>query len=147
MEQILPYLLCSALYAAVASALVRVLSHPGANRAQRPAAWHLATVFPLAIHTFLIYRSVFHGDEMYMGVGNSISAIIWLTVLMYWLAGFFYRLEGLQVLIAGAAAVLVWAPLLLPSMRPLGHRDLPAFPLHFLIALVAFSLFIIAFLQ
>jgi ABC-type uncharacterized transport system permease subunit len=147
MERILPYLVCSALYAAVAFVLVRVLSRPAPDRQGRPAALHFATVVPLAIHTFLIYRSIFSGDEMYMGVGNSISAIIWLTVLLYWLAGFFYRLEGLQVLIAAAAAVLVWAPLLLPSVRPLGHRDLPAFPLHFMIALLAFSLFVIAFLQ
>ena len=84
---------------------------------------------------------------MYLGVGDSISVIIWLTVLIYWLGGFFYRLEGLQVFIAGAAALLVWFPLLLPSVRPLAHTDLPAFRLHLLISLLAYSLFTIASLQ
>jgi ABC-type uncharacterized transport system permease subunit len=147
MDRILPYLLCSASYAAVAFALLRALSQPGHSRLGRPAALHLATAVPLAIHTFLLYRSVFTGDEMYLGVGASMSAIIWLTVLIYWLAGFFYRLEGLQVFIAAAGAVLVWAPLVWPSVHSLPHASLPAFRLHTLIALLAFSLFVIAFLQ
>jgi ABC-type uncharacterized transport system permease subunit len=147
MDQILPYLLCSALYAGVAFALVRALSRPAPNSPAAVKALHLAVGLPLAIHTFLLYRSVFNGAQMYFGVGNSVSVIIWLTVLIYWLAGFFYRLEGLQVFIAGAAAILVWSPLVFPSVRPLSHTDSPAFRLHLLISLLAYSLFTIASLQ
>jgi ABC-type uncharacterized transport system permease subunit len=145
MDRILPYLLCSAGYAAVAFALVRVLSRPGPRQPGNPP--HLAIALPLALHTWLLYRSIFNGSQMYFGVGDSISVIIWLTVLIYWLGGFFYRLEGVQVFIAGAAAVLVWFPLLLPAVRPLAHTDLPAFRLHLLISLLAYSLFTIASLQ
>ncbi len=53
---------------------------------------------------------------MYLGVGVSISVIIWLTALIYWIGGFFYRLEGLQVFVLGTASVLVLLPLLLPSV-------------------------------
>jgi ABC-type uncharacterized transport system permease subunit len=84
---------------------------------------------------------------MYLGVGNSISVIVWLTVLIYWVSGFFHRLESLQIVIASAAAVFVLSPLALPSVHPLSHTDLPAFRLHLIISLMAYSLFMIASLQ
>jgi ABC-type uncharacterized transport system permease subunit len=147
MPEILLYLLCSALYAAVAVLLARAMSRPVLERPPGANTLHLATALPLVLHTALLYRSVFAGGQMFLGVGNSVSVIIWLTVLIYWAGGFFHRLEGLQVLIAGAAAILVWSPLAFPSMRPLTHTDLPAFRLHLLISLLAYSLFTIASLQ
>lgn len=147
MPEILPYLTCSALYVAVAIALARAMSRPdhGGQLGQR--GLHLATALPLALHTALLYGSVFAGGQMYLGVGNSVSVIIWLTVVIYWVGSFFQRLEGLQVFINAAAALLVWSPLLLPSVRPLSHIDIPAFRLHLLISLLAYSLFTIASLQ
>jgi ABC-type uncharacterized transport system permease subunit len=147
MPQILPYLLCSALYAAVAALLVRALTRPQGKSDNRVRILHTATAVPLLLHTALLYRSMFAGEAMYLGVGDFISAIIWLTVLIYWLFGLFYRIEGLQVFILGAAAILVWASVALPAVRPLTHTDLPAFRLHLLISLLAYSLFTIASLQ
>ena len=49
--------------------------------------------------------------------------------------------------IAGAAAILVLVPVVLPPVQPLSHTDLPAFRVHLLIALLAYSLFTIASLQ
>ena len=147
MPEILPYLLCSALYAAVAVALAHAMSRPDQSGPRGRGTLHLATALPLALHTALLYGSVFAGGQMYLGVGNAMSVIIWLTVLIYWTGSFFQRLEGLQVFIDGAAALLVWSPLLLPSVHPLSHIDSPAFRLHLLIALLAYSLFTIASLQ
>lgn len=147
MAQILPYLLCSALYAAVAVVLARAMARPDWSAPLGRGTLHLATALPLALHTALLYGSVFAGGQMYLGVGNSVSVIIWLTVLIYWGGSFFQRLEGLQVFINAAAALLVWAPLLLPSVHPLSHIDLPAFRAHLLISLLAYSLFTIASLQ
>lgn len=147
MPRILPYLLCSALYAVVAVVLARTMSRVDSKAQLENGALHLATALPLALHTALLYASVFAGGQIYLGVGVSISAIIWLTVLIYWAGSFFQRLEGLQVFINAAAAVLVWAPLLLPSVRPLPHTDIPAFGAHVLISLLSYSLFTIASLQ
>lgn len=146
MSQILPYLLSSAGYAAVALALARALSLTG-PRATPPRHLHVALIVPLALHTLVLYQSMFNGSEMFFGVGDSISVIVWLSVMIYWIGGFFYRLEGLQVFIAGGAAALVWSPLVLPAVRPLVHTALPAFRLHLLISLAAYSLFTIASLQ
>lgn len=147
MPEILPYLVCSALYAAVAFQLIRVIASGGRDARFGPRALHTAIALPLALHTLLLYRSVFAGAEMYLGVGNAISVIIWLTVLIYWVGGFYYRLEGLEAIITGAAALLTWWPLLLPSPHPLTHTNLIAFRLHLVISLLAFSLFTIASLQ
>ena len=149
---ILPYLACGAAYAVIAMLLYRHLALAAASGPAPPdvpglTTLHLATLLPLLIHTWLLYGSVFGADGMYLGVGSSVSVIIWLTVLIYWLGGFFYRLEGLQIFILGAASVLVLFPLLFPSVRPLSHTELAAFRLHLLISLLAYSLFTIASLQ
>ncbi|PWT76307.1 MAG: cytochrome C biogenesis protein [Proteobacteria bacterium] len=147
MSQILPYLLCSALYAGVAALLMRIVSVTGNAIPLAPRALHFAGLAPLVLHTVLLAGAIFAGDRMYLGVGSSVSLIIWLTVLIYWTGGIFYRLEGLEAIIFGAAAVLVWAPLLLPSVRPLAHTDQPAFYVHLMISMLASSLFTIAALQ
>jgi ABC-type uncharacterized transport system permease subunit len=146
MPGILPHLVCAALYAAAAALLYRSLA---GDLESGPAlgALHWATLPALLLHTWLLYRMVFAPDGMYLGVGTSISVIIWLTVVIYWLGSFFYRLHGLQVLILGAAAGLVLLPALLPSVHPLSHTNLPAFRLHLLISMLAYSLFTIASLQ
>jgi ABC-type uncharacterized transport system permease subunit len=146
MPGILPYLLCAAAYATLAALLYRSLARPGGS-ASTARALHVATAAPLALHTWLLYAAVFQEGGMYLGVGTSVSVIIWLTVLIYWIGGFYYRLEGLQLLILAAAAVLVLAPLAAPSVRPLAHTELPAFRLHLIISLLAYSLFTIASLQ
>src|SRR5262249_54139087 len=133
MAGILPYLLCSALYAVVAGLLAHAMSRPNLPTAIGPRALHLAIALPFALHTVLLYRSVFAGEQMFLGVGNVVSIVIWLTVLIYWSVGFFQRLEGLQVMIAGAAAVLLLTPLLLPPVAPVAHAGAPAFRAHLLI--------------
>jgi ABC-type uncharacterized transport system permease subunit len=150
MPGILPHLLCAAGYACIALLLLRSLTAASREPAQPPhrlRLLHLLTAVPLAIHAWLLHASVFAGDGIYLGVGVSVSVIIWLAALIYWIGGFFYRLEGLQVFVLSAAAVLVLLPLLLPSVKPLTHTDLPAFRAHLIIALTAFSLFTIASLQ
>src|SRR6266850_6768683 len=149
MGDILLHLLVSLGYAALAFFLWRDALLPSPPQGgQSRARWaHAALIAPLSLHAWLLARAAFGPEGLYLGVGNSVSVIIWLTVLIYWAGSFFQRLEGLQVLINGAAALLLWTPLLLPSMRPLSHIDLPAFRAHLLISLLAYSLFTIASLQ
>jgi len=150
MPGILPHLLCAAGYACIAILLLRVLTAAPNDPAHAPQtlrALHLLTALPLALHAWLLHASVFADNAIYLGVGASVSVIIWLAALIYWIGGFFYRLEGLQVFVLGCAAVLVLLPLVLPSVKPLTHTDLPAFRAHLIIALAGFSLFTIACLQ
>ena len=149
MNNILLHLLVSSGYAGLAIFLWRDALTPAA--AQDPltrSPWaHVALIMPLGLHALLLTRAVFSGDALYLGVGTAISVIIWLTALIYWTWSFFYRLEGLQVLVVPAAAGLSLLPLALPSVHPLANTHMAAFKAHLIISLLAYSLFTIASLH
>ena len=149
MDDILLHLLVSFGYAGLAIFLWRdALAKTGLTGAPARSTWpHLALILPLTLHAALLVRAVFAGDAFYLGVGIAISVIIWLTALIYWVGGFFYRLEGLQVLVLPAAALLSLLPLALPAGHPLTNTHLAAFKAHLVISLLAYSLFTIASLH
>jgi ABC-type uncharacterized transport system permease subunit len=95
----------------------------------------------------LLGRSLFAPDGLHLGLANALSAILWLTVLIYWVGNFFHRLDGLQALVLPLAAAAVLLPAVMPSPRALPNTDLTAFKVHLLIALLAYSLFTIASLH
>jgi ABC-type uncharacterized transport system permease subunit len=140
MNDILLHLLATAAYAALAVLLGRHV----ALGAQPPQWLHAALLLPISLHAVLLWNSIFVGDVMYLGVGSTISLILWLTVSIYWVSGFLYRLEGLQIFLLPAAALLSWLPQLFPAVHPLGNAHLFAFKAHLLISLAAYSLFTIA---
>lgn len=149
MPPILAYLLASLLYAALAAYFWRARrqgASRGAGAAPRP--WeHYAIGAPLLVHSYSLQLTLFAGGDIHLGVGNAISAIIGLTVLVYWVASFFYRVQALQALIAPVAALTALAPAIFPSLHPLAHTELAAFRVHLLIGILAYSLFTIAALH
>src|SRR5665647_981934 len=112
-----------------------VLSHNGIG--------HLVLV-PLALHGYLLGQSIFSGGGFDLGVLHALSLIVWLTLLVYWVARFFYPIGGLQTLVLPVAAVVVVLPELFPSDHLLAHTDLFAFKAHITAAMLAYSLFTIA---
>jgi ABC-type uncharacterized transport system permease subunit len=102
---------------------------------------------PLALHGGLLARSIFAGEGLHLGLANAVSAIVWLTVLIYWLGNFFYRLDGLQALVLPLAAAAALLPAILPAAPELPNTHLAAFKIHLLIAMLAYSLFTIASLH
>jgi ABC-type uncharacterized transport system permease subunit len=117
------------------------------QRALSPMTDHYAVFVPLALHAFLLGRSLFAPDGLHLGLANALSAILWLTVLIYWIGNFFYRLDGLQALVLPLAAAAVILPGVMPPARALANTDLIAFKMHLLIAMLAYSLFTIASLH
>ena len=110
--------------------------------------WEKAAILlPLLLHTFLLYQSIWSDQGLNLGVGNAVSAIVWLAVLIYWVASFRYNLEGLQTLVLGVACASVLLPVVLPVAHRLPYTQLPAFKAHLLVALLAYSLFTIAALH
>jgi len=151
MLPILPYVINALLYAAIGFMLVRGISRqpmpgPSASRG-KPHPTHFLILVPLALHTSLLARAMFSGGEMYMSVGTALSTIVWLSVLIYWLGNFFYRLEGVHALVIPVAAVGVLMPILLPPARPLANAGMPFFRVHLVISMLAYSLFTIASLH
>ncbi len=84
-------------------------------------------------------------EGLNLGVSNSISLIVWLTVAIYWLA---------SLAVPGLASIQgLWAPIALgavmlqaccPSHYVVHYGGDPLFTLHFAIAMLAYSLFIVA---
>jgi ABC-type uncharacterized transport system permease subunit len=107
-------------------------------------AGRLAILAPLTLHGVLLYLSLFPGAGLNLGVGNTVSAISWLTVLVYWLASFRYNMEGLQTLVLPGAAICLLTPLIFPEAHTIAHTELPLFKVHLLISVLAYSLFTIA---
>lgn len=148
MSGIFLYLLTALLYAGLGAYFWRATWHGGAqNGAAQPAWERLAILAPLLLHTFLLYQSLFADVGFNLGVGNAVSAIVWLTLFIYWLGNFRYNLAGLQALVLPVASVSVLLPVLLPETHPLTHTGLPLFKVHLLISMLAYSLFTIAALH
>ena len=151
MPEIVPYLVNALLYAALAFYSWRSRWRPAGDAPPITGSFnvaeHYAMLVPLGMHTVLILRAAFEPDGLHLGVGNAVSAILWLTVLIYWIGNFFYRLDGLQALVLPAAAVAALLPGLLPSPRPLPDTELLVVKVHILIAMLAYALFTIASLH
>ena len=152
-QGILPHLICALLYAALAFYFWRRhWSDTGsvgadAETVARRGIEHAALLAPFALHTFLLAGSLFGGNGLYLGVGNALSLILWLTVLIYGLGSLFYRLDGLHALVMPAAAVAVLLPVVFPATHALANTETLAFKAHLLIAMLAYSLFTIASLH
>jgi ABC-type uncharacterized transport system permease subunit len=137
------------LYSALGLIFWRSIWRPASPEAAQHAteasvAGRLAILAPLALHGALLYPSLFPGAGLNLGVGNTISAISWLTVLVYWLASFRYNMECLQTMVLPGAALCLLLPLAFPEAHAIPHTELPLFKVHLLISLLAYSLFTIA---
>ncbi len=99
----------------------------------------------LVLHGMLVYRGVMTTRGLDLGVANAISLLVWLTVLIYWLAGLaFQGLSGILRLMAPVALAAVLLQLTVPTHHYVTYGGSPLFTLHFAIAMLAYSLFIVA---
>jgi ABC-type uncharacterized transport system permease subunit len=147
------YFIAALLYAALAfqgwsGSWLAGVRHDGAAQVANQIAWQkLAIPVALLLHAALLYRSIFTAAGVNLGLGNAVSLIVWLTVAVYWLGSLFYRLAALQTLILPIAAICVIVPAVLPNPHPLPYAATPAFTLHLIISMLAYSLFTIAALH
>ena len=154
MQSILLHVLCVALYGALAVYFWRrhwaVAANGGDARngpGTRRGIEYAGLLFPFALHSVLLSQSLVADGGLYLGVGNAISLILWLTVLIYGLGSLYCRLDGLHALVMPAAAVAVVLPVVFPAARALANTETLAFRAHLLISMLAYSLFTIASLH
>jgi len=120
---------------------------PPASQAAMLRSWERAAILvPLAFHAWLLYQGIFAPAELRFGFAYALSAMLWLAVVIYWVESLFFRLEGMQPLVLGSAAVCLLLPLWFPG-RMLAHGMEPDFRLHLSLAIVAYSVFTIAVLH
>lgn len=121
---------------------------PEPSTRQGLEAWERsALLVPLALHGWVLYQGVF-AHELHFGFAPALSVMMWLGVAIYWIESFFYNLEGMQPLVLPLAAVAVPLPAIFPGLASsVAHAQAFEFKLHLGLAMVAYSLFVIALLH
>jgi ABC-type uncharacterized transport system permease subunit len=150
MSPILLHLTAAALYVGLAFLSWRgrwrgaALDRPPAGLAE----WQrVGLLVALLAHGVALAGEIFPGDAMHFSFSIALSMIFWLAIAFYWIESFYARMEGLQMLGLPAAAVGVLLPMLFPSQHLLTNIDSAQFRAHFLIAMLAYSLFTLAALH
>jgi ABC-type uncharacterized transport system permease subunit len=144
------HLLAAALYAGLAGHLWRVRWRGPAL--DRPAGGLKTTersllLIALIAHAVSLRMSVFDGSTMRFGFAVAISVMLWLAIALYWIESFYARMDGLQVLALPLGAIGALLPVLFPEAHILENASSPGFRLHFLMAMLAYSLFTLAALH
>jgi ABC-type uncharacterized transport system permease subunit len=103
-----------------------------------------AVLLPLVLHGYLLYDTLWFAGSLNLGLMNALSLILWMTILVYWLAHFFYSLASLKALVLPLAGVAALLPLLFPATNVVPQHTSWAFDAHVLVAMLAYSLFTIA---
>jgi ABC-type uncharacterized transport system permease subunit len=123
------------------------------RRHRQPAAglqpWERAAILlPLVLHGWTLVEALFVTTPVRFGFAQALSVMLWLGVAVYWVENFLYHLEGVEPLVLGAAALAAPLPALFPGL-PLGDARLHSieFRLHLVLAMIAYSLFVIAVLH
>ena len=99
----------------------------------------------LVLHGMLVYRGILTPEGLDLGVANAISLIVWLTVLIYWLGGLaFDGLSSILGMMAPVAFVAVLLQAAIPTHHYVTYGGSALFTLHFVIAMLAYSLFTVA---
>ncbi|ENO89753.1 cytochrome C assembly protein [Thauera linaloolentis 47Lol = DSM 12138] len=101
----------------------------------------------LMAHGVALHTAIFPGEQMRFGFGVAMSLMVWLAICFYWVESLYTRLDGLHAVImpAGVAASVV--PMLFPGEHVLTNAASPTFRAHFVIAMLAYSLFTLAALH
>ncbi|PKO89122.1 MAG: cytochrome C biogenesis protein [Betaproteobacteria bacterium HGW-Betaproteobacteria-12] len=103
--------------------------------------WERAAIAAaLTIHAWGLYDGLFAEIGMRFSFSFALSLMMWLAVLIYWLESFMARMEGLQPMVLPLAACCTILPVLFPYVHLVAHASATGFKLHFLAAMLAYSL-------
>ncbi|MCX7171033.1 MAG: cytochrome c biogenesis protein CcsA [Proteobacteria bacterium] len=147
MPAILLHLLAAALYAGLAAHFWHtrwrgaLLAQPLAGL--RPIERAVLLV-ALVLHGVTLGQEIFADGAMRFGFSVALSLMLWLAIMLYWIESFYARMDGLQMLGLPLATVGVLLPALFPGQHLLVNADSAAFRAHFLMAMLAYSLFTLA---
>ncbi|ATE59050.1 cytochrome C assembly family protein [Thauera sinica] len=149
MRTILLHLIPASLYAALGIKFWHNCRKEG-NPLARPCVStteRITLLVAVVAHGAALQTDLFPGEQMRFGFGVAISLMVWLAICFYWVEALYTRLDGLHAVAmpAGVAASLL--PLWFPGEHVLANAASPAFRAHFIIAMLAYSLFTLAALH
>jgi ABC-type uncharacterized transport system permease subunit len=149
MQHFIPYIIVSFIYAAVALDFWRTAKLPQASteKTQSLKLHSSMIALGLALHGWILYKDIFAAGNLNFGFYYALSAILWLTVLIYWIADLFYQLQILQAFVLPPAALFVLLPAFAIKNYYLPQIDAGLFMAHIAIAILSYSLFTFAALH
>ena len=145
---ILLYLAVAAAYLAAAWIEWRRITLPASASAAGVAAiarW--APPCAIAVHTALITNAVFTDSGLNLSLANALSAVAALIALLSWLGTLTHALPGVAAVAFPVAAVGSLLPAMFPSLHRFSFIAEPWAALHIAVALLAYTLLIVAALQ
>lgn len=147
MSNSLLYGLVFVAYAALAIYFWRAQITGGGEALNRSATGHLV-ILPLALHAYLLYGNLFGDSGINLSLVYALSLILWLTMLVYWVARIFYPITSLQTLVLPLASIGALLPALFPQTTlPATSQISFVLQAHILAAMFAYSLLTIAALH
>lgn len=107
----------------------------------------VALLVALVLHGLSLRGEIFDGEAMRFSFAIALSVMLWLAIALYWVESFYARMDGLQILGLPLAALAVLLPMGFTDAHRLANAGSLAFRLHFLMAMLAYSLFTLAALH
>lgn len=143
MQNLIPYLVVVFIYLAVAVDFWRVAKLPDKNLKLHSAMIALG----LALHGWLLFSNLLSGDSLNLGFYWALSAILWLTVLIYWVVNLKHSLYSLQAFVLPLAAIFAFLPAIIQQDYYVSTDGAQLLLIHIGVAFVAYSLFTFATLH
>lgn len=103
--------------------------------------------FALTVHAAALYFDMFGEGGIRFSFALAISVIFWLAVVLHGFESLAHRQRGLLALVLPTTTAAVLLPLIFPVERPLVHIDSLLFRVHFILAMLAYGVFLLATLQ
>lgn len=141
--QLLPHILAALLYGALGFHFWNTRWREGENQcvACPMQTWErIGIAAALTIHAAGLYDALFAEIGMRFSFSFALSLMMWLAVLIYWLESFMARMEGMQPMVLPLAAACTALPVVFPNVHLVAHASATGFKLHFLAAMLAYSL-------
>lgn len=141
--QVLPHILAAALYGGLGFHFwnTRWREREEQCVACPMQAWErVAIAGALVVHAGGLYSALFTEAGMRFSFSFALSLMMGLAVLIYWLESFMARMEGMQPMVLPLAAFCTLLPAVFPNVHLVAHASASAFKLHFLTAMLAYSL-------
>ena len=141
--QLLPHILAALIYGALGFHFWNTRWRESENQcvACPMQPWERAAIaVALAIHAGGLHDALFTEAGMRFSFSFALSLMMWLAVLIYWLESFMARMEGMQPMVLPLAAACTILPVIFPNVHLVAHAQATGFKLHFLTAMLAYSL-------
>ena len=118
------------------------LQHP-------PGGPWVRVLLPLALvaHGALIFQSMLGHGDIRLGFGNSLSTILWLTALVYWVSSQGAPLARLQSWVSGLAGVSVLLMAIFTTTHAIPNSQAVALRAHLVVSFLAYGLLAVAALH